>query len=563
MRRTWQSKWPLGVLLAVVVLAVLGLAFRGRLSAWAFDVTGEEAPFAQVRALAQLPLNLTHPPLRQAPQAAIAHSDVNPFGINTFLHHEVEPKKREQQAELIAAAGFHWIRQEFPWEDIEIHGRGDFTDRRNDAQGVDAWAKYDDIVDLAEAYDLEIIARLSNPPAWSRAAGNDQGAHAPPDDYDDYARFAGTVAARYRGRIRYYQVWNEPNIYPEWGELAVSPEDYTDLLCRAYRAIKEADPQAVVLSAALAPTLELNTRNFNDFLFLQRMYDAGAADCFDVLSMQGYGLWSGPTDERMRAVTVNYGRNEFIRDIMVRNGDEDKAIWISEMNWNVAPEDVEARYGRVTSEQQARYATLAYQRAEEDWPWVGVVAFWYFKRADSEWLDERRPEAYFQMADPDFTLMPTYDAMQTYTSQPPVMYAGNHSADHWAVAYSAGWEVSDDGARAPDSDAGPLTFTFSGSSLEIVYAVEGDGGATLQVDDSPVRELDAGAGSAIWRGSRGEHHVEIVPEGTIELQRFVVRDDRPLIWPVLGAGLVLLVGGWLAARRLRFADSAEGRDDIA
>ena len=31
---------------------------------------------------------------------------------------------------MAAAAGYHWLRQEFPWEDIEIHGKGDFEDRR-------------------------------------------------------------------------------------------------------------------------------------------------------------------------------------------------------------------------------------------------------------------------------------------------------------------------------------------------------------------------------------------------------------------------------------------------
>jgi hypothetical protein len=50
-----------------------------------------------------------------------------------------------------------------------------------------------------------------------------------------------------------------------------------------------------------------------------------------------------------------------------------KPIWIAEMNWNAAPEDVEPRYGRVTLEQQARYLPLAYQRIIEDWPWIGVA----------------------------------------------------------------------------------------------------------------------------------------------------------------------------------------------
>ena len=261
---------------------------------------------------------------------------------------------------------------------------------------------------------MQIIARLSNPPAWSRALGNEGGALAPPDEVVDYGDYVAAVVSRYAGRIDHFQIWNEPNIYPEWGEAPVNPEAYTKLLCHAYGRVKEANPEAVVLSGALAPTLSLSDRDFSDLLFLQRMYDAGAGDCFDILSMQGYGLWSGPTDHRQRPTMINYARNVLVRDMMVQNGDEQKAIWISEMNWNPVPDEVltQGTYGQVTPEQAARYAPLAYQRAAEEWPWVGVINFWFFKRAsdvekDQEWY-------YFRMADPDFTLMPVYESMQKY-----------------------------------------------------------------------------------------------------------------------------------------------------
>jgi hypothetical protein len=200
----------------------------------------------------------------------------------------------------------------------------------------------------------------------------------------------------------------------------VDPEAYTRLLCIGYRRAKQADPDVVILSGALAQTLELGGRNLSDLVFLQRMYNAGARDCFDILAMQGYGLWSGPTDHRLRPTAINYARHVYARDIMVQNGDAEKPIWLSEMNWNAAPEGVEPRYGRVTLEQQARYAPLAYERARREWPWIGVINFWYFKRPTEEWENERRPEAYFRMVLPDFTPLPVYEAMRAYTqSRPP------------------------------------------------------------------------------------------------------------------------------------------------
>jgi hypothetical protein len=320
---------------------------------------------------------------------------------------------------MISEAGFKWIRQEFPWEDIEIHGKGDFEDRRNEPYRS-AWAKYDNIVELAEKYDLAIIARLSNPPTWSRAAGDETGTYAPPDDYNDFGDFVYTVVSRYRGRIKYYQIWNEPNIYPEWGEQPVDPEAYTELLKVGYTRAKEADPDCVIISGALASTIELGPHNLNDFIFLQRMYDAGAGDYFDILAMQGYGLWSGPYDRRMRPRVINFSRPLYVRDIMVKNGDENKPIWISEMNWNALPLDHPAypSYGRVTEEQQARYAVEAYQRIQAEWPWVGVVNFWFFKRPSEEEKDQAW--YYFRMVEPDFTPLPVYNAVKEYTYQSPV-----------------------------------------------------------------------------------------------------------------------------------------------
>ncbi len=402
----------------VAAIIILGFILIPAFPPWAFSLTGEEKTLPQVRGLLELTAQLIRPPLDLRPNAAIKNTAVNPYGINTFLHQEVEPAKRERQVQLIAAAGFHWLRQEFPWYDIEISGRGDFEDCRF-PPCHSAWDKYDEITALADAYSLELIARLSSPPAWSRADGDARGAFAPSDDFADYAAYAAAVAARYSGRITYFQIWNEPNIYPEWGEQAVDPEAYTRLLCAAYEAIKKANPDAVVLAGALAPTNELTGDNLNEFVFLQRMYEAGAGPCFDILSAQGYGLWSGPTDHRLNPVTVNYSRHVYLRDIMARNGDEQKAIWISEMNWNAAPDELpDKRFGQATLDQQARWAPLAYERARQEWPWIGVINFWFFKRAD----DSEKDQAwyYFRMAEPDFTLLPVYAAMKEYIARQPL-----------------------------------------------------------------------------------------------------------------------------------------------
>ncbi len=402
-----------GLLLLIVALAPPTLTL--------YELTGEESLQGQIRGLIHWFHSALRPQPALEPTASVDHTAVSPFGANTFLQYEVLPEVREQSLQMLRDAGVTFIRQEFTWEDIEIHGKGDFVDRRNDPAGVDAWAKYDNIVDLAQQYDVQIIARLGNPPAWTRALTDTIGTYAPPDDFHDFGDFASAVAQRYQGRIRYYQVWNEPNGNEEWGLQDVSPEAYSELLCLAYDRIKEVDPAAVVLAGALTPTVALDGRNLNDLVYLQRMYAAGAGACFDIMSAQGYGLWSGPTDRRLRPSVINYPYNLLLRDLMVQHGDAHKPIWISEMGWNVAPPELPPIYGRVTEEQQARYAVQAFERARQEWPWVGVVSYWFFKRPG----DSERGETwyYFRMLEPDFSPLPVWHAVAQYAPDPPPLDA--------------------------------------------------------------------------------------------------------------------------------------------
>ncbi len=490
------------LILIYAALAVLTLpSCQTSPSSWMSARTGEDDWLPQARGAIQLAANGVRPQPHTASNTPVAHAGVNPFGINVFLEQEAEEWKRERSLEMIADAGFHWIRQEFPWEDIEIHGKGDFEDRRHEPYRS-AWDKYDNIVNLSERHDLEVIARLSNPPAWTRADGDAQGTYAPPDDLADWGDYVYAVVSRYRGRVHYYQLWNEPNIYPEWGEQPVDPDGYTALLCEGYHRAKEADPEAIILSGALAPTVSLHpgpgpALGLSDFVFLQRMYDAGAAACFDILSVNDYLLWSGPTDHRMRPININFSRPVYIRDIMVANGDAAKPVWISEMNSNAVPNDPSiagwGAYGQVTPEQQARYALSAYQRVMEDWPWVGAVNFWFFKRASD--AEQNQSWYYFRMVEPDFTPLPVYDAIREYTAGlTPTLYRGTHQEDHWALAYGGNWETAhDDSAllgayRRTSTPDSTLRFAFEGTALTLAPG-PGTGDAEIAVDGQPAHRI--------------------------------------------------------------------------
>lgn len=465
-------------------------------------LTGEEQLAAQLRGLGHLLSGRLRPYPATAPLEPVRHAGLYPFGLNTFLQNETEPDKVERSLDMIAVGGFRWIRQEFPWEDLEIHRDGWFVDLRNN-EVRDAWAKYDRIVALAEARDIAIIARLSTPPAWSRTEGDANGAKAPPDDLEDYGDYVEAVVTRYRGRIRYYQIWNEPNCCEEWGRRSVSPEAYAALLRVAHSRARAADPDAVILTAPLAPTIELVESSvtgappaLNDFLFLQRLYDAGAQPYFDVLSVQDYGLWSGPTDRRMRPRVINYSRPEYIRDLMVRNGDAHKAIWASEIGWNATPpgSGIPQNFGYTPEAQRGPYLVAALERQQREWPWLGVTTIWFFKPASDE--EANQPQYYFRLVEPDFTPLPAWESLTAYlTTLEPTLYRGYHQEDHWVLREeTTGWAlvaeeeaIFEQAIQGVSGDA--LIFHVEGERLTVVLNPASRGALSVQVGDSPPRRF--------------------------------------------------------------------------
>ena len=537
----------IALLLAIAVagLLALDLRFKGLAWRWLWSMTGEDSPLAQIRGAVELGGNLLRQPLRTDAMTPIDHKTAVPYGVNVFLQEEVEGPKIDAMLGMIREAGFRWLRQEFPWEDLEADRRGSFDDLREDTDGdgiidrVAGWAKYDRIVALSEKHGLRLLVRLSNPPRWSRA-DPDAGDFGPPDDLGDYVNYATAVAERYRGRIQHYQIWNEPNIYPEWGNDFVDPGRYAELLCRTHDALKTVDPDIVVHSAAIAPTVSLDGFfGFSDLLFLQELYDLGAGACFDVLSAQGYGLFSGPTDRRLRATSVNIARHTFYRDIMVRNGDGHKPIWLSEAAWNATLDaelprdeiDAFSRYGSTTQEQAARYMPQLYDRAQREWHWIGNIFYWFFTRKDP--YEANQSWYYFRMAEPDyqpekptFTPLPVYDSVKAHiTGEQPTLYRGAHQAETWQVD-GAGNLLPDGTARFSQAKAfdEDVTFRAHGTSVEIRW-----------------REPE----SSQWRVSRIELSSGAAVTRSIHLPAAIVDEitvldlSRNRLFPLVALGLAL------------------------
>ncbi|MGQ9676813.1 MAG: cellulase family glycosylhydrolase [Chloroflexota bacterium] len=461
----------------------------------------------------------------------IAHADMNPYGVNVFLEQEVEEAKIRRSLELVRDAGFKWVKQQVLWYEIERPTKGQHYDEKNKVPNT--WAKYDRIVDLCQEYGLNLIARLDTSPEWARP-GNPK-LETPPDNFEDYGDFVYEIVSRYKGKVRYYQIWNEPNWSFEWGNRDIDAAEFVELLKIAYRRAKEADPDVVIIAPALAPTTEESPKAFNDLKYLQRMYELGAKDYFDIMSANPYGLRSGPYDRRLDLEQdVNFSRPVLVRELMVAYGDVHKPIWASEMGWCALPPDYPEwpQYGRVTREQQARYTVQALQRAQREWPWMGVMNLWYLRTVHD--VNTNQQKHYFSIIGNDFSPYPIYWAVRDLATSPPVVEYGYRQESHWALKYSGQWRETRDeraslgGARIGETPGDSVTFAFRGTDLSLVVACGPEAGALeVKIDGLPANGLEKRDGSGyldlysptevcqrkavVASGlSDGLHHAEIV-----------------------------------------------------
>ncbi len=525
----------------------------------------------------------------------IAWADGPQVGVNVYnLHLEPDPALVTRTLELVRDLGARYVRMQIPWEDIEIHGRGDFEDRRNvEAVGViSAWDKYDHIVDTAVRLDLELVMRVDRAPMWAstffkslpafqEGLAIDHTSTGPPDDFNDYLNFLRILIERYRGQVRFFQIWNEPNLLNEWNWQTPNPRDFAALQCLSYYTAKDTNPDAIILFPSLAPTDGLDKRApLTDLEFLDQFYREGGKDCFDIMSAQAYGLgqppdehryvrlrsfdnwnWTRPIDTR-----TDVSRIVLLREVMELHGDGDKAIWIGESGWNSAPGHIpaERRYtwGRPVSEQQkGEYIIGQIERARREWPWVGVLHVWMLRQGGYIEPDPEDPTPYFALVQRDWTLLPAYFALQDYLAQPDVAGVGAHTWQHPAVETTPnGWRIR-----------------FHGNHIALIDGLSGNLEQVL-LDGVPTtlnRDTTPDGTPLLSLGGLPDrlHLLEITAPQAEPPTHFVVSRNPPLPWfwtlaPVVLIGALLVSGA--ATMRTLFtvvddlvARSPPGRNGLA
>ena len=151
------------------------------------------------------------------------------------------PWVRERALDRAEAIGVTYIRMTMVWEGFRNEGFG----------------PYDAAVDAARARGMTVQLTVTGNPRFTQGGRGHVGYRHPSPAR--YGAWIGNVARHFRGRVRVYSIWNEPNLAeylaPQFaGRRAVGHRLYGQLCAAGYRAVKRADPGALVLVGEAAPS---------------------------------------------------------------------------------------------------------------------------------------------------------------------------------------------------------------------------------------------------------------------------------------------------------------------
>jgi hypothetical protein len=221
-----------------------------------------------------------------------------------------------------------------------------------------------------------------------------------PEDLDQWGEHVEAVARAGLGFVEAYEIGNEPNVSGFWGNDPPDPAQYVQILQVAYERINSVDPDAIVVSAGLAPVGRIvgscngwsgnDCHAMDEWEYARQMILLGAGDYFDAFGYHPYGFAYEPeTDPYTVSNGFAFRGAEVMHDILEQHGLDRKPIWATEFNWlrdwtedggmpSDCLNDYEQVFGwmEVSEIQQANYITRAFEYADVNWPWMGVMFVW-------------------------------------------------------------------------------------------------------------------------------------------------------------------------------------------
>lgn len=318
-------------------------------------------------------------------------------GLTIFVQDQPPTSVVQQITEL----HLDWVKIDVSWKAVEAT-RGDFN-----------FTVLDEAVNALNQANIKVLLTLSgDTPPWARTSTQEDG---PPDDFANFAAYTSAISAHFEGRVTAYQIWNEPNLRRQWSSdrHRIDPASYFDLLRQAYASIKAADPDAMVISAGLAPTgFNDGVNALNDRLYLQSLYDLGLKNTTDAVAVHAVGFANPPDAEccqKSVGVETHYENRSFYfkntlddyHAITEANNDA-RPLWVTKFGWGTSEDGVTPGEGLVyvtynSLVEQATYIPGAYNLAR-NMGYIGPMFLFNFNGC--QFNVPRPEECYFSLLGP-------------------------------------------------------------------------------------------------------------------------------------------------------------------
>jgi polysaccharide biosynthesis protein PslG len=385
--------------------------------------------------------------LTAAPVAA------SPFGINAHVPPQVV-------IDEVAAAGISWVRIDFMWSLVEAE------------PDVYDWQVYDTLIERLEAQGIRAYATLQATPAWATDGREFSGV---PRDPAQWQEFVYLAAARYRGRIPAWGMWNEPNLPRFWDG---SRREYLDtILLPGALAVRAADPGALVCGPDLA---HLSSADWDRWL---REVIAEAGDVLDVVTHHVYpgGGGAGDVFEALHEPSFWDSYKPSVRKVLQDSGWWGRPFWLTETG-------VESRKAGVTGQ------AVFYDEIVDDW---------FGSDPRARWLDR---VFFYQIHDPPAPDASTFGIL---TAWPEIERKNAYYAYANAIAATGFVDGEVLAVEAP-------AFVAPGEVFEISATLRNNGTETWRGDAG--YRLEVETGQLIWRvlTDRLPADFEVPPGATVQ-----------------------------------------------
>ncbi|CAN5535199.1 hypothetical protein BH20ACT15_BH20ACT15_04840 [soil metagenome] len=272
----------------------------------------------------------------------------------------------------LSTGGVKTVRVTFDWGSIEP------------TAGSRNWGGADAVIGNAASNRVDVLPLLYGVPKW--VAANPR---TPPlggsAARGGWQRFLTDLAARYGVNgsfwasnpqipyrpIRFWQIWNEPNLRYYWGSQKPNPRRYAQLLAISKKGLRAGDLASRVVTAGLIPYKSVGGPSAN--VFLKRMYRIRKVrKRFNVLAIHPYG--SSPKQVLERLVAT--------RRAVDKLGSRKLKIWVTEFGWATGGDNFAQSPFRSSLPQQARRLSKSYRLFRKNARRLKLRRAYYFSVQD-------------------------------------------------------------------------------------------------------------------------------------------------------------------------------------